>query len=231
MCRVGLKVIFSFSVLIIMSLPPVNGKLLKCPQADMLNVAFQGLPYALARLKISHRAVSTTKAILASEMANAPKTSPTDTANKEAEMALVKRQLGKIFEPIKEFLSEIRRCSFFISPLLEKSLPEKIIKKSYLIKFMHSSSGLMEFFNHEITNREKFDEVCEEMGTFLTDIDDSLTPETQKAYSKFIQEVKQSQKITRHEDKMILKSISFDGIHLHDHDDQEIMDKALAPNG
>lgn len=220
MCRVGLRVFFSISTLMMVNVPWSHAKQLQCAQADMLNIAFQGLPYALARLKISHRAVNATKTFLSSDKAEAAKLISKEQESikqdeytpmaKEAEAALVKKYLIKIFEPIKEFFSEIRRCSFFINPLLEKSLPEKIIKKSYLIKFMHSSTGLIEFFEQEITTKEKLDEVCEELGTFLTDINDSLSPETLKAYAKFIQEVKQSHKNMHQDEKMELRSLNFE---------------------
>lgn len=225
MCRIGLRVIFSFSTLMMVNLPLSYGKNLQCAQSDMLNIAFQGLPYALARLKISHRAVNATKVFLTNDKAEAvklvDKTKPLaenakqelyTPMGKEAEAELVKKYLTKIFEPIKEFFSEIRRCSFFINPLLEKSLPEKIIKRSYLIKFMSSSTGIIEFFEQEITNKEKLDEVCEELGTFLGDINDSLSQETLKSYAKFIQEVKQNHKNMRHEDKIELRSISFEQV-------------------
>ena len=216
MCRVGLKVIFSFSMLIIINVPSSNGKALVCPQADMLNIAFQGLPYALARLKISHRAVSATKLMIASseknEHTDQDHKNNIKPLNKEIDPTVVKEQVHKIFEPVKEFLSEIRRCSFFIKPLLEKSLPEKIIKKSYLIKFMNSSHDLIEFFEHEITNKEKLSEVCEEFDIFLKDMEDSLSPETQKAYLKFIHEIKQAKKNAHHDEKVALKLFNFEPV-------------------
>ncbi len=211
MFRVEFKVIFSFSALIMMNMPQSNAKVLNCPQAEMLNIAFQGLPYALARIKIAHRSVLATQKILVADAKNISKSMPTE-ADKNTEAALVATRITKIFEPIKEFLSEIRRCSFFITPLLERSLSEKAAKKSYLFKFMHSSSGLIEFFAQEITNKEKLSEVCEELNTFFTDMEDSMTPETLKAYAKFIQDVKQSQKNMHHDDKGALKFLNLEPV-------------------
>lgn len=215
MCRVGLKVMLSFSAIIISNIPTNHGKALKCPQADMLNIAFQSLPYALARLKISHRATTATKAIIAPEKKD-NSTTLQDAHTHEhrvitsTETTLIKEQIHKIFEPIKEFFSEIRRCSFLITPLIEKSLPEKIAKKSYLLKFMNTTTGLIEFFETEATSKQKLNEICEELDIFFSDLEDSLSPETQKAYGKFIQEIKSAKKSAHTDEKIALRFFDFE---------------------
>lgn len=199
------KVILSFSLLVGVNGSMSYAKDLKCPQIDILNLAFQGFPFALARMKLSNRAAHKTDKLLNHH------DDVTKTDNKNIDDAtLIKEQLHTIFEPIKDFFAEIRQCSFLIKPLIEKSLPEKILKKSYIMKFMHSSSAVLEFFEHEITTKEKLNDVCQEIKTFLTDVEDNVSEETQKIYHEFVQEVKRAKQTGAVIQKTPLKLFNLD---------------------
>ncbi len=236
MCKVLGRLLLSFFVLVVVSRPLSHAKVLKCPQIDLLNIAFQGFPYALARLKIAHRSATQTEQLIRVPNKTICITSDVDhvkhetqhssekivekasekAAEKNVDVVFIKEQLHKIFEPVKEFFAEIRHYSFLIKPLLEKSMIEKNIKKLHLMKFMNSSMELIEFFEHEITSKEKLSEVCDELKTFLTDIEDSLSAKTNKIYMEFVQDIKRAKKNISCENKTPLRFFNVDYFDVHD---------------
>lgn len=220
-----LKIILSVSLFVFIALQVCSSKGVKCPQVDILNIAFQEFPHTLARLKISHKEAlalktkysdetSTKKLFLDNSQPQHGETLSLESPTKQEHT--FREDISLVFGPIKDFLIEIRRCSFLMSPLLETSLTDKIAKKSYLIKFMHSSTDPLEFFEHELTTKEKLLEACEELGIFCQDLEDSLSEDTHKKYREFVHEVRQAKKECVHEEVLALQLFDLKEIGIHD---------------
>jgi len=161
---------------------PTFSKTLTSNHMDLLNGSLESMPYVLARMKLSHKGARRVLRNL-----------------KKGEKIDIKEQLKHIFDPVKEFFTEIRKHASLVTPLLYESL-DKGKKEhealSYLSQFMTSTLAIEPFFEQKIQTEEALEKICLEVTTFFSDIEESISDKAHKEYAKFIKKIRAMKKLT-----------------------------------
>lgn len=189
----------------------LSARKIESSEIDFLNIALESLPHITARLKLTKR-----NSLKVCRLIKEKYTTKSFSKREiEEHLKEIIDPVKTFFNEIKEFkmlvLSLIRTSLIESKEQPHDVLEEKASEKNnpeskkahkqdnheeqkkpepFLMKFINASLDIEKFAEHEITSQENLKKICIEFIRFITDIEDSLTPTSEKSYQDFMKKLK-----------------------------------------